>query len=75
MQEKFNAIQGEINKMNDEKSKVDKMLSAARKEADKLHNARDIVFAALEKVKKPNEAIDSQLSCLSCLNYLSKEKP
>ena len=31
--------------------------------------------AALEKIKKPNEQIDSQLSCLSCLNYLSKEKP
>ena len=46
-----------------------------KKENDKLNDSKEKVQAIVERLKKPQEAIDSTLSCLSCLTYLSEPKP
>lgn len=40
-----------------------------------MSKAKDIVLAAIEKIKQPIAIIEQTLSCLSCLEYLQADKP
>lgn len=74
LQAKFIPIQDQIEKEKEAKDKVFAQLKKSQAECDKLNKTKDIINSAIEKIKKPNDAIDSTLSCLSCLNYLTKDK-
>jgi len=64
-----------IEKVKEESKIVETKLKKERVANDKLNDGKDKVQAVLDKLKKPTEAIDSTLSCLSCLTFLSEPKP
>lgn len=61
--------------VKEEHKQTETKLKKERVQNDKLNEGKDKVNAVLEKMKRPTEQIDSTLSCLSCLTYLSEPKP
>lgn len=75
MEGKFDELKREVKTKLDRCSQLEISLKKEQGRNDDLNRFKDVVASVLDRLKKPEEAISGTLSCLSCLNFLSADKP